>query len=143
MLRPYKTAPKLIFEYFWPDIAVSEHNWGKSQFNGQCVSYIRGFKGEVWSKYKLILEKLSRDNSFKNTPVWVEDDLRPVTIFLLWTKGEEKEDQLDRNYFYIFLLLNDFLLKLPGGGKENHLDRNDAWGESGDVQVFIDFWLIS
>ena len=121
MLRPYKTAPKLIFEYFWPDIAVSEHNWGKSKVNGQCVSYIRGFKGEVWSKYNLRLEKLSRDNS--------------------WTKGEEKEDQLNRNYFYMYFWLNDFLLKLTGGGKENHLDRNDAWGKSGDVQVYINFLL--
>ena len=46
------------------------------------------------------------------TPIRVEDDLKLVPIFLLWTKGEEKEDQLDRNYFYeLFFLIKWFSFK--------------------------------
>ena len=42
----------------------------------------------------------------------MEDDLKLVPIFLLWTKGEEKEDQLDRNYFYeLFFLIKWFSFK--------------------------------
>ena len=41
----------------------------------------------------------------------------------------------------------EFLLKTLGGGEEDHLDRNDAGRESGDVQVlcfaFLTFFCIS
>ena len=33
--------------------------------------------------------------------------------------------------------MREFLLKTLGGGEEDHLDRNDAGRESGDVQVLI------